>query len=83
MDIPKVTQVSAFEAKTHLSQLLVQVQQGQRVTITKHNVPVALLVPVEESKQLTQEMIDDIFERRKKHTLGELSIQQLKEEGRR
>lgn len=83
MEIPKVTQVSAFEAKTHLSQLLVQVQQGQRVTITKHNVPVAVLIPVEAPKQLTQEMIDDIFERRKKHILGELSSQQLKEEGSR
>ena len=35
--------VSAFDAKTHLSQLLVKVQKGSRITITKHNAPVASL----------------------------------------
>ena len=37
--------VGAFEAKTHLSELLVRVEAGETVTITKHGRPVARLVP--------------------------------------
>lgn len=81
-------QVSAFDAKTHLSQLLLRAQQGDRITITKHNMPVAMLVPIQPS--LDQEMnisIADVIEKillaRKNHTLGGESIQGLKEEGRR
>lgn len=40
-------EVGAYEAKTHLPSLLERVQHGERVTITKHGVPVAMLVPVE------------------------------------
>lgn len=38
--------VGAFEAKTHLSSLLQQVELGEEVTITKHGRPIARLVPV-------------------------------------
>ncbi|MBU6279982.1 MAG: type II toxin-antitoxin system Phd/YefM family antitoxin [Actinomycetales bacterium] len=38
--------VGAFEAKTHLSELLQRVEAGEQVTITKHGRPVARLVPV-------------------------------------
>lgn len=38
--------VGAFEAKTHLSELLARVEEGEQVTITKHGRPVARLVPV-------------------------------------
>jgi prevent-host-death family protein len=41
--------VGAFEAKTHLSELLVKVEEGEQVTITKHGRPVARLVPVVET----------------------------------
>lgn len=78
-----MTQVSAFEAKTHLSQLLVRVQQGARITITKHNTPVALLIPAIPPKQATQEIINNLLEERKKYTLNGLSISDLREEGRR
>jgi prevent-host-death family protein len=37
--------VGAYEAKTHLSDLLDRVARGERVTITKHGVPVAVLQP--------------------------------------
>lgn len=37
--------VGAFEAKTHLSQLLDQVEAGETVVITRHGEPVAELVP--------------------------------------
>ena len=38
-------QVGAYEAKTHLPRLLDEVAAGATITITKHGVPVALLVP--------------------------------------
>lgn len=43
------TTVGAFEAKTHLSELLARVEAGEQVTITKHGRPVARLVPVTET----------------------------------
>jgi prevent-host-death family protein len=41
--------VGAFEAKTHLSELLARVEGGEEVTITKHGRPVARLVPVSQT----------------------------------
>jgi len=38
--------VGAYEAKTHLSELLEKVGAGEEITITKHGAPVAKLVPV-------------------------------------
>lgn len=39
-------EVGAFEAKTHLSELLAAVEAGETVTITRRGRPVARLVPV-------------------------------------
>jgi prevent-host-death family protein len=38
--------IGAYEAKTHLSELLEKVEAGEEITITKHGAPVAKLVPV-------------------------------------
>jgi prevent-host-death family protein len=38
--------IGLFEAKTHLSELIARVEQGEQVLITRHNKPVAKLVPV-------------------------------------
>jgi prevent-host-death family protein len=40
-----MSEVGAYEAKTHLSELLERVQKGERFVITKHGRPVAELVP--------------------------------------
>lgn len=37
--------VGAFEAKTKFSELLDQVAAGEKITITRHGLPVASLVP--------------------------------------
>ena len=37
--------VGAFEAKTHLSELLERVSRGEKITITRHGVPVAEVIP--------------------------------------
>lgn len=38
--------IGAFEAKTHFSALLDQVEHGEEVVITKHGKPVARLSPM-------------------------------------
>lgn len=38
--------VGLFEAKTHLSELVARAEQGEEVIITRHNKPVAKLVPI-------------------------------------
>jgi len=43
--------VSLFDAKTHLSKLLKEVQSGNILTITKRGIPVAQLVPYSEKKE--------------------------------
>jgi len=42
----KTTAIGAFDAKTHLAELLAQVQQGKTFCITKRGRPVAELRPV-------------------------------------
>jgi prevent-host-death family protein len=44
-----IVTVGAFQAKTHLSELLARVEEGEQVTITKHGRPVARLVPIAET----------------------------------
>ena len=40
-----MSSVGAFEAKTHFSQLLDKVANGETITITRHGEPVAQLIP--------------------------------------
>jgi prevent-host-death family protein len=40
--------VGLFEAKTHLSELIARAERGEEVIITRHNRPVAKLVPFNE-----------------------------------
>jgi len=76
--------VGAYEAKTHLPRLLERIQKGERITITKHGVPVAVLQPPDPEYPVdTESVIMDIRKFREKHTLGEMSIQEMIQEGRR
>jgi prevent-host-death family protein len=76
--------VGTFEAKTHLSTLLEQVERGEEITITKHGKAVARLVPV---GPVSREGLEDIVARlksfRKGRRLGDISAKALIEEGRR
>ncbi|HRP29940.1 MAG TPA: type II toxin-antitoxin system prevent-host-death family antitoxin [Burkholderiaceae bacterium] len=40
--------IGLFEAKTHLSALVARVAAGDEIVITRHNKPVAKLVPISE-----------------------------------
>ena len=76
--------VGAFEAKTHLPKLLERVSKGERITITKHGVPVAILQPPMQLKQATpKKVIAQLREFRSKHKLNGLSLREMIEEGRR
>ena len=76
--------VGAYEAKTHLSQLLDRVINGESITITKHGVPVAVLQPPESTRKADpREVISKLREFRKKCKLEGDSIREMIEEGRR
>ena len=76
--------VGAYEAKTHLPKLLERVLKGERIIITKHGVPVAVLQPPDPQKNVdTQSVIAELRKFRDKHSLEGLSIREMIEEGRR
>lgn len=79
--------VGAYEAKTHLSQLLDEVAEGKTITITRHGVPVALLVPVSQTSGRSQRNVSETIEElkafRRGNRLDGLTIRELIEEGRR
>ena len=43
--------IGLFEAKTHLSELVARAERGGEVIITRHNKPVAKIVPVKDVPQ--------------------------------
>jgi len=76
--------VGAYGAKTHLTQLLERVAKGEKITITKHGVPVATLQPADSSKQMpVRDVIDQLKRFRSGHRLAGPSIRDMIEEGRR
>ena len=77
--------VGAFEAKTHLSELLDLAAMGERFMITKRGKPVAMIVPPEQEPAMTpEEAVAALRELRARITLGDdLTIRDLIEEGRR
>ena len=76
--------VGAYEAKTHLAQLLDRVARGEKITITKHGVPVAVLQPASNSKMTpVRDVIDQLKRFRSGRRLDGLSIREMIEEGRR
>jgi prevent-host-death family protein len=76
--------VGSYEAKTHLPQLLERVARGERITITKHGVPVAVLAPAAAQRaQRPAEVIEKLRRFRRGRKLGRGSLKQMIEEGRR
>ncbi|MBN1142292.1 MAG: type II toxin-antitoxin system prevent-host-death family antitoxin [Deltaproteobacteria bacterium] len=76
--------VGAYEAKTHLTQLLKRVAKGEKITITKHGVPVATLQPADSSIRVpVRDVVDQLKQfRHGKHPDG-ISLRDMIEEGRR
>ena len=84
--------IGLFEAKTHLSELVARAEQGEEVIITRHNKPVAKLVPISElspeliakRRQLLQELQD--IGREIVRRSGPITVEEIlswRDEGRR
>ena len=43
--------VGLFEAKTHLSELIARAERGEETIITRHNKPVARIVPMDSARR--------------------------------
>lgn len=69
-------EVQASAAKTHLPQLLDEVERGETIVITRHGRPIARLVP--EAARHREEVQAAIAElRRFRQTMPRLSLQEL------
>ncbi len=83
-----MSSVGAFEAKTHLSELLDRVSRGESITITRHGIPAAVLVPAGEAKgkRSHEEIVEGLRRLRERvgsRRRGKISVRELVAEGRR
>lgn len=84
-----MAKVSAFEAKTRFGELLERVSRGEEVVITRHDKPVARLVP-EGSQRLDDvrravaglRELQDRIRRRSRGTLSDREVRSAIQEGR-
>lgn len=77
-------QVGAYEAKTHLAQLLDEAATGAIIAITRRGVPVAMLVPYQEKNTDAKSAVAELRKWRKGISWGKgMSTKQAIEEGRR
>jgi prevent-host-death family protein len=76
--------ISAFDAKTHLGQLLRDAEAGQSYLIVRRGKPVARLEPLEsEEKPLDFKRLSASFREVRKRIRGTLKVKDLINEGRR
>jgi prevent-host-death family protein len=77
-------ELGAYEAKTHLPQLLERVQKGETFIITKHGRPVAELRPVAgHSPERRRAIIKRMKAFQEQHSLGGVTIRELIDDGRK
>ena len=86
-NVTDTSTVGAYEAKTHLAQLLDRVASGESITITRNGKVVAVLCPPQvETPLASVDAMEQILAWRDQQgpTLGgDLTIRDLIEEGRR
>jgi len=77
--------IGAFEAKTHLSQLLDRVENGETIEITRRGHPIARLVPCHPTndRERIQKLIARVKEERGSCGITSKDIAAWKENGRR
>lgn len=79
-----MVKIGSYQAKTHLPRLLKRVARGERITITRHGTPVAMLVPPDEKNEADRRgLVEKIKAFSKGRKLGGVTIRELIEEGRR
>ena len=78
------TALGAFEAKNRFSELLERVGRGAEFTITKHDRPVARLIPaVSPVKDQRRKAAAELRAMSARYSLKGLSVRTLIDEGRR
>jgi len=76
--------VGVYIAKTHLAELLDRVSRGERITITRHGIPVATMSPADgPAKVPVAETIESLKCFGREHRQSGGSIREMIEEGRR
>ena len=79
-----MSQIGAFEAKTHLSELLDRVEAGEELVIARRGRPIARLVPVADAnQQRAAEAVKRLLALRRGATLGGIDWRELRDAGRR
>lgn len=74
--------IGSYDAKTHLSRLLDEVEGGRTYIITKHGRPVARLAPTRGAKRRERDVVTELLRFRKGKTLG-IPIRDAIDEGRK
>jgi len=82
MSLESHKQVSAFDAKTHLSSLIREVENGQSFTITRRGSPVARLEPIHDQAGEVNDLLAR-FRAIRKNIKGNINIRELIDEGRK
>lgn len=76
--------IGAFDAKNRFSDLIERVGRGAEVTITKHDKPVARIIPVRDtSKESARKAVAGLRALRANYKLTGVTARALIDEGRR
>ncbi len=76
--------VGSYEAKTRLPELLKRSERGERITITRHGKPIAVLLSARSSrKRDVRAAIEGLRDFRSRHTLDGMKLNEMIEEGRK
>lgn len=76
--------IGAFAAKTHLGELLDQVERGEEIIITRRGKPIARLSPIRETQaSQAAEAAAQLRALRQETTLAGLNWRDLRDTGRR
>jgi prevent-host-death family protein len=79
-----MSEIGAYEAKTHLPKLLERVQNGESFVITRHGRPIAQLVPIaRHDPDKVRNAIEGLKHFARQHSLKGLRLKDLIAEGRR
>ncbi len=79
-----MTTIAANKVKESVTQLLERASKGESITITKRGVAIAVLQPASpERRRKTSEAITQLKKFRRKNRLGEQTVREMIEDGRR
>ena len=69
-------EVQASEAKTHLPQLLTEVERGESIIITRHGRAIARIVPEASERQVAVQRVKEELNRFRR-TMPKLSVEEI------